>query len=69
MDQRDPAAGRYFMLQLARFGGAGVALAGAMILAGRIAAPEAAGALLLIAGAAAFFFLPQLLARRWRSGK
>lgn len=64
---RDPAARRFALLQLVRLGGVALALAGALILAGRWDAPQALGAVLLLAGALDFFFVPRYLARQWRS--
>lgn len=63
----DPAIGRYYLIQLLRLACAGVVLIGGMIMTGRIDAPEWLGAVTLLAGAAAFFTLPNRLARRWRS--
>ena len=64
MDERDPAERRFFMLQLLRLACMGVAVTGG-ILFGRFENPL--GGVLLVAGALAFFTLPRLLARRWKS--
>lgn len=64
---RDPAAARFWMLQLMRIGGAAMLAVGVMILAGRIDLPEAAGYGLVAFGLFEFFWLPVLLARRWKT--
>jgi len=38
-----------------------------MIMTGRIEAPEWLGGIVLLAGAGAFFTLPNRIARRWRT--
>jgi hypothetical protein len=67
----DPAATRFFMLQLVRLSGALLALAGVLIVSGKLAwlpkLPEAAGYVLIAAGMVDFFVAPLLLARRWKS--
>lgn len=67
MAESDPARGRFAVLQLVRLAGLGVVLLGALFYVGRLGNAPELGAMLLIAGAAAFFFLPRLLARRWKS--
>ena len=64
MADSDPAAGRFFLLQLLRLACMGVAVAGG-ILFGRYG--NDLGGVLLVLGALAFFTLPRLLARRWKS--
>ena len=67
----DPAAARFFVLQLVRLSGALLALAGVLIISGKLAwlpkLPEAAGYVLIAAGLAEFFVAPLFLARRWKS--
>ena len=63
----DPAIGRYYLIQLVRLACAGVVLIGGMIMTGRIEAPEWLGGIVLLAGAGAFFTLPNRIARRWRT--
>lgn len=67
MSDRDPAALRFAIMQFVRLAGMACAVAGAIVLSERwIAAPEI-GAVLLVGGALAFFLIPLLLARRWRT--
>ena len=63
----DPAAARYWMLQLMRLGGVLLVIAGAMMIGGRLPAPPVLGYGLLLAGMFEFFFLPRMLAKRWKS--
>jgi hypothetical protein len=69
--ERDPAAGRFAVLQLVRLSGALLALAGVLIVSGKVGwlprLPEAAGYVLIAAGLIDFYALPPLLARRWKS--
>ena len=67
MGQPDPAIGRFWLLQLIRLGGIIMVLAGAMAVAGRLDLSEGQGAVLMVGGAVAFFFLPVLLAKHWKS--
>lgn len=67
MPSDDPAAGRFWMLQLMRFGGILLVVGGVVILSGRIAGPEVLGYGLVILGAFEFFVLPMMLAKRWKS--
>jgi hypothetical protein len=68
---RDPAAARFAVLQLVRLSGAVLALAGVLVIAGKVAwlpkLPEALGYLLVGAGLIDFYVAPMLLARRWKS--
>lgn len=68
MAERDPAAGRFLMLQIVRLGGVLMVVIGAMMLAGTLDAPDAVGFALMVMGVVEFFVLPLLLARMWRSG-
>ena len=63
------AVRRYWTLQALRLAGLAMALAGAMAIAGTLALNEAQGAVLFIGGAVAFFLLPALMAKHWRSGE
>ena len=68
----DPAAGRFALLQLVRLGGAVAVLVGVLVQAGRAPAwldglPVWTGYVLALTGMIAFFALPRILARRWRS--
>lgn len=63
----DPAIGRFWMLQLMRLGGLLLVIAGVMMIAGRLPAPPVLGYGLLLLGAFEFFFLPRMLAKRWKS--
>ena len=71
MSGRDPAAARFAALQVVRLSGAVLALIGVLVMSGNVgwlhAIPQVAGYPLLLAGMAEFFFLPPLLARRWKS--
>ena len=63
----DPAIARYWMLHLMRIGGVLLTGLGAMMIVGRIEAPPVLGFGLFALGAFEFFFLPRMLARRWKS--
>lgn len=71
MTSRDPAAARFAAIQLVRWIGVAIALAGIAILAGRVPAlaalPVWAGYVPLLAGLLIVFAAPVALARRWRS--
>lgn len=58
---------RFLILQGLRLAGLAMALAGAMAIAGTLPLNEAQGAVLLIGGAVAFFFLPVLMAKHWKT--
>ena len=58
---------RFWILQALRLFGLGMALAGAMAVAGTLNLNEAQGAVLLIGGAVAFFLLPVLMAKHWKA--
>lgn len=64
----DPAAARFLILQVLRLSGALLALGGVVVLSGRFGTlPPEAGYALVGVGLAEFFFLPPLLAKRWKS--
>lgn len=69
--EHDPAAARFGALQLVRLSGALLALAGVLIITGKVAwppkLPEALGYGLVALGLADFFVAPMILARRWKS--
>ena len=69
---RDPVAARFAMLQLVRLVGAVLVLFGVLVQGGKAPAwldglPQWAGYILALAGMIAFFALPRMLARRWKS--
>lgn len=69
---RDPAMGRYFALQAVRASGAVLVLLGVLVQAGKgpgplAALPPLAGIVMALAGLWDFFFLPRIVARRWRT--
>ncbi|UVI40403.1 hypothetical protein [Qipengyuania spongiae] len=57
---------RFAQMQLVRLCCLGIVLAGATLYVERIGEVPALGTILLIAGAAGFFFLPRQMARRWK---
>jgi hypothetical protein len=68
----DPAMGRYFALQVVRASGAVLVLLGVLVQAGKgpgplAALPPLAGIVMALAGLWDFFFLPRIVARRWRT--
>lgn len=68
----DPAVGRYFALQAVRLSGAVMVLLGVMIGTGRGPAflagvPQEAGYVLSALGLVEFFWVPRLLAQKWKS--
>ena len=62
-------ARRFWTLQGLRLLGLALSLAGAMALAGTLDLNQAQGAVLLIGGAVAFFFLPVLMVKHWKAGE
>lgn len=68
----DPAVARFATIQLMRASGATLVLGGFAILSHHFAAltgvPDLAGYALIGVGVIDFFVVPQVLARRWRSG-
>lgn len=65
----DPAARRFFILQLARLGGIALVVMG-IVISERTAltfVPKPLGYVLMALGLLDTFFVPRLLARRWRS--
>ena len=67
MAEPDPAARRFWIIQLTRFGGAIMVMLGALIIARLIDLPQPVGYVLLVIGAVEFFVVPNILSRKWRS--
>ncbi len=65
---KDPAFKFFLLMQLGRFAGVALVLAGLMALQRQVDLPEWTGYPLVIAGMATFFLVPRQLARKWRSG-
>ena len=72
MSARDPAAARFAVIQLVRFVGVALVIAGLLVHAGRLPGlaglPAELGYALIAIGLVEVFALPTALARRWRSG-
>lgn len=66
---QDPAAGRFAIIQLARWSGVVLAVLGLLTISGRFDLPKAAGYVLFLVGLVDAFFAPILLARHWKSPK
>lgn len=60
---------RFMLLNLVRLSGAALVLLGLAIAQGVIELPVVIGIILAAAGLFEFFFLPRLVARKWRSGE
>lgn len=68
MTERDPAAGRFAILSLARLAGALFVGLGLVVSAGRLPSlSPAMGWPLVLGGVALFLLVPRALARRWRT--
>ncbi len=65
--EADPAKARWMMLQLIRLGGLLFILGGMVVLSGSVSGPPVLGIGLLLIGLFEFFFLPVMVARRWKS--
>jgi hypothetical protein len=63
----DPAMRRYLALQLVRLACIFMVMLGLLIQEGRIDGSAVLGIVLLVGGALGFFFLPHVLAKRWKS--
>lgn len=67
----DPAAGRYFTMQLARIIGMGIAVYGLLAAAADVPWPEVLprwlGYILFVGGLAAALVVPRSMARAWSS--
>ncbi|MGY6551299.1 MAG: hypothetical protein ACXIT4_05315 [Erythrobacter sp.] len=60
---------RYGIMNLARIGGLVLVLLGIAIAQGVVPLPYFLGVVLAVAGLAEFFFLPPMLARRWKAAE
>ena len=58
---------RFAMISIVRFGGVLMVLAGILVAQGVIDLPAWVGYILVVLGMVEVFFLPTLLARRWKS--
>lgn len=71
MTERDPAAARWAVIQVVRLVGVATVLVGVLHQAGRIAILEGIpawfGYVLIAVGVVEVFYMPLLLARRWRT--
>ena len=64
----DPAAPRFFAIQIARLIGAALVVAGLLTSDGRLTIlPHDAAYAMIVVGLVCFVLLPFYLARRWRS--
>lgn len=63
------ARSRFVFIQLLRLLGVALVMGGMLILRGRLGLPAIAGYVALAIGLIVIFFVPVLLARRWRSDK
>ena len=64
---KDPAANRFAVLSLIRLASALCVVLGMPLVAGRIGNSPPLGIALILFGLLGFFFVPKMLARRWRS--
>ena len=69
MAEPDPAAARFWTIQLLRLSGVVLVVLGVMIVGGVIALPAPVGVALLLVGLVDFLVVPLILARRWRTPK
>lgn len=67
MAEPDPAARKFWVLQAARFGAFLTVFIAALIIGKIIELPEVVGYILLVIGAAEFFLVPPMLAKRWKT--
>ena len=58
---------RFIVMNTARLSGALLVLLGILVIEERLDAPAAVGFVLVAFGLFEFFFLPTILARRWKS--
>lgn len=63
----DPARARFFILQMVRMAGVAMVLVGLAITQGAIDLPPAIGVVLIGIGFIDVFFVPRILAKRWKS--
>ena len=59
---------RFMLLNIARLGGLALVLLGIAIANGAVPLPVPVGWVMAAIGLAEFFFLPPMLAKRWRRG-
>lgn len=67
MANPDPAAARFWMIQLSRLGAFLLAFFGALIVGKVVEAPAFVGYILLVLGAVEYFLIPHLLAKKWKT--
>lgn len=67
MADADPAARRFYAIQLLRLGGALMVVGAILALNGAVALPDVIAYLLLALGLTGFFIMPTFLARKWSS--
>ena len=65
--KKDPAATRFAIISLSRLVGALAVIAGLPMYSGKLPPSPILGVVLIMAGLAAFFYLPRVLSNRWRS--
>ena len=65
MAEPDPAARRFFVIQMLRLTGAIMVVVAILILTDTLDVPDIVGYVLLAFGLADFFVVPTLLSRRW----
>ncbi len=63
----DPAKSRWIAIQAARWSGVGMFLLGLLAYAGKIPMPKELGYVLIPFGLIAAFFVPSILARKWKT--
>ena len=67
MADADPAARRFYAIQLLRLGGALMVVGAILAMNGAVALPDVIAYLLLALGLTGFFIMPTFLARKWSS--
>lgn len=67
MSAPEPAAKRFWILQLVRLSGVGLVLLGMAGFANRLGLNEAQGIVLIVGGFVAFFGFPVLLTKHWKT--
>ena len=64
---RDPAQGKWMIMQVVRLAGVAMVVLGALIISGKIDWHPAIGYVLAANGLLDVFVIPLVLARRWKS--
>lgn len=64
---KDPAMGRFFIIQAVRLAGVALAVYGLIALAGKGDIPPPAGLMATLIGMLVAYFGPLALAKRWKS--